>query len=215
MMQDISFDPNGTFVSRYATVARTYDRAHARWLRACGAEAQAALESAVRARLRPGARLLDVGCGTGMFARRLLSELGSEVTVSIADPCAAMLEMCDDFPACRARAPLEDLPWADESQDVVTCAWAYEVAVDRQRAAQELFRVLAPGGLLALAFCARKPGESLAARLWRNRIESRGFGQFLDPEEVARAFACLPGCMVRPTPCNGPAAALLVTKEAS
>ena len=199
---------------RYADHARRYDRTHGRWLRDCGAEAQAALESAVRARLRPGDRLLDAGCGTGAFARRLAQEYGAGVELSLTDPCAPMLDMCDDYPACRMRAPLEALPHSADSFDIITCAWAFEVAVDRALAATELLRVLAPGGLLAMVFCARKPGESLAARIWRHRIESRGMGTFLDPEAVAAHFAAQSGIVVRQTPAAGPAAALLVMKNA-
>ena len=199
-------------LANYEKVVPRYDRTHARWLRDCGAEAQAALESAVRTRLVPGDHLLDVGCGTGAFARRLARDDGDSIHLTLADPCRGMLDLCDDFPACRFRAPLEDLPDADASQNIVTCAWAFELAADPSRAATELLRVLKPGGLLAMAFCARKPGESLTAKLWRHRIEARGMGAFLDPCEVAQQFESHPGITVRATPAAGPAAALLVFK---
>ena len=58
----------------YGQLAPVYDVLHRRWLRFAGGEAQAALEAAVRIAISPRATLLDAGCGTGRFARAMLSE---------------------------------------------------------------------------------------------------------------------------------------------
>lgn len=78
--------------TRYARIAPSYDRLHERWLRHAGGEAQSAFEGAVTALIRPGMRILDVGCGTGALARRLHAQFGATIEMTLVDACPQMLE---------------------------------------------------------------------------------------------------------------------------
>lgn len=100
--------------------------------------------------LRAGTRLLDVGCGAGLFASMAVAA-GAEV--SGLDAAPAMIEWA------RRRAPaadlrvgdLEALPWADGTFDVVTGMAAFQFAADPRAALQEARRVVRRGGTVAIA----------------------------------------------------------------
>jgi SAM-dependent methyltransferase len=95
--------------------------------------------------ITPGTRLLDVGCGSGL-ALRLAADRGA--TVSGLDASEALLEHA------RHRIPgapivqgeLEDLPFADQSFDVVTGFNSFQYAYRPVAALAEAVRVLAPQG---------------------------------------------------------------------
>lgn len=98
--------------------------------------------------LEPGARVLDVGAGTGKLTRGLAA-LGFEVVA--VEPGGAMLDQLRHaVPEAEAHeAPAEALPLADASVDAAFAAQAFHW-FDRERALPELHRVLRPGGGLAL-----------------------------------------------------------------
>lgn len=196
-------------VALYDRIAPRYARHHARWLRHAGQTAQTALEAATRTLVAPGARILDAGCGTGAFARRLLAEPLPPVAVTLLDPSRRMLAQCSDLPAERRVGRLEALPFADASFDILTCAWALETVPDPARAMAEMARVLAPGGALCLAFCADRSDIDMRGRVLRMTLTLRGSGRFLSPAKVSRDLAQDHGLTVRALPCDGPAAALV------
>jgi ubiquinone/menaquinone biosynthesis C-methylase UbiE len=89
-----------------------------------------ALLEAVQA--RPGLRILDLGCGTGLPALDLARAAGLDnLEFRVADA--------------------EDLPFSDESFDAVTSRIGAMYFIDIQRALGEIRRVLRPGGIVALA----------------------------------------------------------------
>lgn len=196
-------------IRRYDRLAPRYDRLHRTWLRLAGGEAQSALEAAARTAIFPGARLLDAGCGTGVFVRRLLRQPGLAPHVTLLDPSAAMLARAADLPAERVLGRIEALPFGDAAFDVVTCAWALETATAPLRAIAELRRVTRPGGLICIAFCADRRDISPVARLMRWAVEARGTGRFLSVPRIASALESGNKTAVLPVPCRGPAAVLL------
>lgn len=90
----------------------------------------------------PGATLLDVGCGTGYFTRRLAAECSLDV-VGL-DPnvewlAFARLHAAGNEVYCGGRA--EQLPFADGSFDYAISITALCFVDDARRAVQELLRV--------------------------------------------------------------------------
>lgn len=208
-----SLAPSGDRIAIYDRLARRYDPLHRLWLRHAGGEAQSALEAAARVVLRPGTRLLDAGCGTGAFARRLLRDADGAIDVTLLDPSRAMLARCGDIGARQALGRLEDLPFPDRAFDLVTCAWALETSADPGHAMAEMQRVVRPGGAICLAFCADRAAGQATGWLMRRFVEHRKTGDFLDRAFVGQAFADAPDFASRWLPCRGPAAALFARRR--
>ena len=107
------------------------------------------------ARVRPGARVLDLAGGTGDLTARLAPGVGSDGRVVLADINRPMLE--------RGRARLVDrgiagnvhyaecnaerLPFSDRSFDRVLIGFGLRNVTNQDRALAEMFRVLRPAGM--------------------------------------------------------------------
>ena len=104
--------------------------------------------AAERLGLGDGARVLDVGAGTGKLTRGLVA-LGLEVVA--VDPGAAMLEQLRKaVPGAKAlQGRAEEIPLPDASVGAAFAGQAYHW-FDRELALPELHRVVRPGGGLAL-----------------------------------------------------------------
>jgi SAM-dependent methyltransferase len=117
-----------------------------------------------------GTRLLDVGCGIGLFLR-LAAQRGADVAGIDADP--AFVEVA------RERVPnaeivvgdMEALPHDDECFDVVTGFDAFQLASDPGRALREAARVARPGAAVVIASWGR-PEQCEAAR-YVNAVQGR------------------------------------------
>ena len=197
----------------YDRLAPVYDRLHRRWLRFSGGAAQAALEAAVRVEIGPDSQLLDAGCGTGRFARRLLSEGVMPKQITLLDPSHPMLARCADLPVQKTHGRLEVLPFSNASFDIVTCAWAIETLPEPYDAVDELARVLRPGGLLCLTFCADKPPQGCADWIMRKRLSCRNTGRFLDIDFIRTRMTQTMPCDVRLLPSAGVAATLIARRH--
>src|SRR5262245_6199314 len=99
-------------------------------------------------RIRPGERVLDVACGTGVLARQAASRVGSEGSVAGVDPSPGMLAVAKRLaPAIAWRqGTAEALPFEDGSFDAVVSQFGMMFFADRGRAIREMLRVLIPGG---------------------------------------------------------------------
>lgn len=104
------------------------------------------------AHLKPGDRVLDVACGTGVVAREALRQLGAGATVAGVDADPGMLDVARRLEPTIdwQQAPAEKLPFADASFDVVTCQFGLMFFADQVGALREMWRVLKPGGYLSL-----------------------------------------------------------------
>jgi ubiquinone/menaquinone biosynthesis C-methylase UbiE len=102
--------------------------------------------------VRPGARWLDVGCGTGILAEAIL-QLGAPQAVDAIDPAPAQIAMASQGPAGGgARFQVADaqrLPFADAAFDVVASALVINFIPDPPVALAEMRRVARPGGVVA------------------------------------------------------------------
>jgi ubiquinone/menaquinone biosynthesis C-methylase UbiE len=127
-----------------------------------------------KADLRPGERLLDVACGTGIIARLALKKVGDEGTVSGLDINPGMLAVArsisKDLPIEWIEANAEKIPFEDESFDVVICQLGLQFMENRTAALQQMHRVLVPRGRLVLNVPgpAGKPFAIMAEAMERN-----------------------------------------------
>lgn len=112
-------------------------------------------------RMSPGTRCLDVGCGTGnSYAGELLRKGISYVGVDISRQAVAAA--CASGLDAHVVADAAELPFADESFDVVLCIEVLEHLFSPHLAVGEIRRVLRPGGRLV----ASAPNIGY----WRHRV---------------------------------------------
>lgn len=135
------------------------------------------------AALRPGERVLDVACGTGVLACTAAERVGGSGTVVGLDPNEDMLAVARQKSASiewrNGRA--ESLPFPDDSFDAVVSQFGFMFFEDQRAALREAMRVVRPGGRVAVAVCDaldHSPGYAVLAELLH-----RLFG-----EQVAEAF---------------------------
>lgn len=152
----------------FSTIAKKYERFNAlssfgsykRWLR--GMMRQASIS--------PRDDVLDIAAGTGDVSRFVASTF-HPAHIQCTDLVPAMLEvakaheMRGDFgstPIDFAVVDAQNIPYDNESYDVVTMAYGIRNMPDRMRALEEIHRVLKPGGTLVCLEFSTPPN-----RLWR------------------------------------------------
>lgn len=102
-----------------------------------------------------GDSVLDVACGTGVVARRATQLVGPSGQVVGVDMLADMLDQAQALPATDPpvewrQAAADDLPFPDDSFNVVLCQHGLQFFPDKAAALREMVRVLAPNGKLGL-----------------------------------------------------------------
>ncbi|MGA5268696.1 class I SAM-dependent methyltransferase [Streptomyces lydicamycinicus] len=149
---------------QHATLARSFDAVAAQYAAARPGYPPALFDAIEELAGLPlaGARVLDVGAGTGI-ATRLLAERGARVTA--VEPGAAMAaELHAAHPAVPLVRALGDaLPFRDDAGfDLVGYAQAWHWT-EPARSVPEALRVLRPGGALALWWNVPNPDVDWAA----------------------------------------------------
>ncbi len=100
-------------------------------------------------------RVLDVGCGTGVFAARIRESFpnstvcGVDLVLGMLSKGAARWRRHADC-VMPVQADSERLPFASGTFDVVTCANSFHHYPHQQQAVSEMMRVLRPNGRLLL-----------------------------------------------------------------
>ncbi|MGZ6346478.1 MAG: class I SAM-dependent methyltransferase [Anaerolineales bacterium] len=117
---------------------------------------------------QPGS-ILDVGCGTGRLLRAALVHW-PKVQLFGVDPAAQMISEATRLnpKATFKLAQAENLPFPDQSMDVVLTSISFHHWADHQQAVNEIARVLRPGGFFCLA-----DHEFLLTKLWGEKVKSR------------------------------------------
>jgi ubiquinone/menaquinone biosynthesis C-methylase UbiE len=98
-----------------------------------------------------GLKVVDLACGTGGFLRDLTAAL-PRAQVSGLDLSPTYVQQARSIAGTDVvQANMEHLPYADGTLDAVTCIYLFHELPPRLRPliAQEMARVLKPGGLLA------------------------------------------------------------------
>lgn len=105
--------------------------------------------------LEAGEGVLDVGCGSGLLAHDMAMLVGEAGRITGIDVSADMLALaeqrCADFPQVSLyQAKAEDIPEAEASFDAAVCTQVLLYLSEVSRALSEMYRVLKPGGRLAI-----------------------------------------------------------------
>lgn len=129
------------------------------------------------AALRPGERVLDIACGTGIVTRLAAERVGSGGTVAGLDVAPGMLAVAREAapPGISIdwyEAPADAIPLPDDGLDVVLCGMGLQFFSDKEAALREVRRVLAPGG----RFVANLPGPTPAVLQAMDEALDRHFG---------------------------------------
>ena len=155
------------------------------------------LPKAARFSQAEGLRVLEIGCGCGADAERFASNGAKYTGVDIS---SAAVEICKkrfalaNLEACLIQADTEELPFAENSFDFVYSHGVLHHTPDTRSAIREIFRVLVPGGELAVMLYHRNSfhylvnvlvllrvralllmsdlGSEIATRIWHERIEN-------------------------------------------
>lgn len=96
-----------------------------------------------------GARILELGCGPAEFWKRNLDRIDPSWQLTLTDLSPGMIDAARGVLGDRAEyavADAQELPFADESFDVVLASHMLYHVPDRPRALAEIRRVLVPGG---------------------------------------------------------------------
>jgi SAM-dependent methyltransferase len=124
---------------------------------------------------------LDIGCGPGALTAELATVIGGHNLAAV-DPSEAYAA------ACRERVPgadvrvgaAEALPFDAEAFDAVLSQLVVQVLDDAPRAAREMVRVAAPGGVIATCVWDFRGGMPLLDAYW-------AAARAIDPEGAAAA----------------------------
>jgi len=128
---------------------------------------------------KPGDRVIDIACGTGIVARIAAARVSSSGAVAGVDLNPGMLNVARSFNATVGAASIQwqegsadNLPFPDDSFDVAYCQLGLQFFADRPAALREMRRVLSKKGRLAvMVWCGiqESPGfEAFAEMLERN-----------------------------------------------
>ncbi len=108
-------------------------------------------QALVRAGLRPGMKVVDVGIGTGLVARQAVCIAGSGELVTGVDPSLGMMrnaKIPESVTLVEGRA--EDMPFPDNHFDFLSMGYALRHISDLSVAFREFHRVMKPGAKLCI-----------------------------------------------------------------
>jgi ubiquinone/menaquinone biosynthesis C-methylase UbiE len=151
----------------YDGVAATYARSLEPVTEPPAAELVALLE------IRPGARVLDVGTGTGVAARHAANASGPAGMVVGIDPSVPMLAqaLANGGPVRYVASTSIDLPFRDAAFDDVCASFVLSHVPDYHTALFESLRVLKPGGRMGVSAWAAGEDRDEFTRAWDEVVE--------------------------------------------
>ncbi len=140
-----------------------------------------------RINLKPGARVLDVGCGSGASAIPAAERVGSNGRVIGVDVADRLLDKARTKARWRGLShatfcygDMTSLAFDDESFDAVVCVFSIFFVPDIARQARALWRLVRPGGTLAITTWGRDFVEPGASIWWQSISDVR--------PDLARSF---------------------------
>jgi ubiquinone/menaquinone biosynthesis C-methylase UbiE len=148
----------------FDSVAETYDRVRA------PVHAGPARDLAGLVAAPPGARVLDVGTGTGVAAEAAAAVVGPEGVVVGIDPSLPMLRAAQARHARVVAAQAIDLPFRDGTFHAVLANFVIAFFTRYETALFDMLRVLRPGGALGVSWWGGEPDEF--GRTWTELAET-------------------------------------------
>ena len=119
-----------------------------------------------------GERVLDVACGTGVVARQTAPRVGASGAIVGVDINPAMLTVARSIPIPEGASidwregSALSLPLPDNSFDMVLCQAGLQFFPDRPAALREMYRVLKPGGRVAISVWRSPEHNPVAQLIW-------------------------------------------------
>jgi ubiquinone/menaquinone biosynthesis C-methylase UbiE len=161
----------------YDSIAEAYDHLAVPYL-----FTQPARDLVSMLKLSPGARVLDVGAGTGVGALLVLQSVGPGASVVALDSSLGMLRLAGNkgVPLLVA-GTVPGVPFSDAVFDGVLASFVLSHILSYKAALLDMVRVLRRGGRMALS--AWGTGQSEFRRLWQATAES-----FVSKEQLSRGF---------------------------
>jgi len=128
-------------------------------------------------KLKSSDRVMDAACGTGIVARMIVKAgtqaanlVGLDLNESMLTVARSLLQPTS-FPISWVQGDLCFLPFPDEEFDVVICNHGFQFVPDKPAAAEEIRRVLSPGGrFIFTVFSAPLPFNLAMADALRRHI---------------------------------------------
>jgi ubiquinone/menaquinone biosynthesis C-methylase UbiE len=145
--------------------------------------------------LPKGGRLLDIGCGTGLFIGKYLQNGGSAVGIDISRNMIEKARVrCPGSPVIIGTG--EGLPFRDGSFDAVSSLLVFTYLKDPEAMLDEAYRVLKPGGAISICTLGKKLLTSgipaiyqISEKIRVSHVVMKDFGErYYDGDEMYRMF---------------------------
>jgi ubiquinone/menaquinone biosynthesis C-methylase UbiE len=176
----------------YDTVADVYDHHYDQPRGRCY---HTHISTYIRSALPKGGKLLDIGCGTGLFVERYIEAGGSAIGLDIS---RKMIEQARRrCIACEYTIGTgEKIPFCDNSFDAVSSLLVFSYVKDPETMLNEAYRVLKPGGKISICTLGKKlltrgiPAiYQISEKMNVNHVVMKDFGEhYYDREEMVNLF---------------------------